>query len=226
MDSKEFLKKSLFEILTILIFSGAAFLIFEKPLYSTISCILSVSLSFLFLFYSQTAEQKRMEELSAIRFLYALILKLFDGYPLKVSYEHSLRYMIGSRNIYPLEVLMEKEGCPYHLGRFAFLFTSILEKEKQNEVHLPNYLPLIEDLGTIREEFRKDLYKYRLNKRKALAFSLVLSMVLVISLSYLKPDISSSNPLLPLLVLLYSSIIPSIEITYLSEMSKAAKYVS
>lgn len=227
MDSQEFLKKSLFEILTILIFSAAAFLLFGKTIYSLIAFLLSASVSFLFFFYGHHAEQKRMEELSAIRFLYALMLKIFDGYPLKVSYENSLRYLLGSRNIYPLETLMEKEGCPYPLGRFSPIFNAILEKEKQNEVHLPNYLPLIEDIGSLQEEFRKDLYGSRAKKRKALAVSLILSMLLVIAVSYLSPDTEKYfTPILPLLVLLYSSLLPSIEFTYLSEMSKAAKHVS
>lgn len=228
MKIKNYVKENVWEVVAIFIFSLTSFLIFKETLLTITSFFFSLFISLVIFYFGYKKEILRDQEISTLKFLSSYLLKITDGFSCKNSYELAIRHLIGKVTIIPYETIIDNPNSPYFLGKYNSFFILTLNKEKENEVHLPNYYPLLEDLEETINEFQNEIIKSKRMKLCLISLSLIFSLMFLTStlvLTNLYENLFNSN-FKYLLVFIFICIIPLIELYYVLSLERAKKYVN
>lgn len=227
MSLKEYLKENVWEFVGFIIIFILPFLIFESISLKIFVFILTSILTLFCFYYSFLNEVKIQKIIVSLKFFSSYLLRLNDGHSLKNCYESSIKPLIGYYEIISFEKILEKMYCPYDLKKYKSYFIYTLEKEKINEVQLPNYIPLQEDIDEIINYLSKEINKAKKEKVYSIVVVLIFALLSILIKIFDSTIFITLNKnyIKYLLVFLEILIIPIIEYIYIVNLERANNHV-
>ncbi len=225
MNTKEYIKKNKFELLSLIFFALSISFLTDSLSLTLIAFSLSTLISFALFYFSFRKEKTRTEEFVSLKFFSAFLQKLSEETNSYLAYQNSVHFLIGVFSVIDYHSINLDKKIPYCLGRYERYFKDILIKDQKSEALIPNYLPLLENIDEQIEKMRFHLQKAKQTKHISLAlmdFSIFFVLILSILISDSFPW---NNPFLYYLSIIVFLLIPAtIELVYLLKMKKAKKY--
>ncbi len=168
MKLNEFIKRRGVYLFSLFLLSVLYALIIPNTFFAVFCFLLSFSLSF----YSFYAYEKKAfsfeKEISSYSFFSSFLNSLMAQIPTKQSYEFALQYLLSYQEEVPYESIKENPSL-LTLYSFQPYFERIIEKDKKEEAHLSDYVPLINRL----EEKKSSYQKMRRQNEKSLSLFLL-----------------------------------------------------
>ncbi len=142
---KTFIKNNVFELLTAIAFISLAFVLYGNYFLASFFSLLDFFLFLLLKIKIDEIYNDREKRISAYSFLASFLRGIQNQKSAKTSYEQAVRYLLSYQEI-PLfeDILEENNLCLY---QYQTYFNFLLEKEKENQVHLYNYSSLISSIS-------------------------------------------------------------------------------
>lgn len=144
MKVEEFIKKNSRYIILIALFSvGLIFL--NSTILGVFACMTNLLINIILL--KKIIEQKTKGEakISAYFFLYSFLDNIQIGKSGKTAYEQALPHLISHQETAPYEEVLQ-EPTKISLYEYNNDFARIIQKENENELHLADYRPLLDDI--------------------------------------------------------------------------------
>ncbi len=160
MKLNEFIKRRAVCLFSLFLLSVIYALIIPNTVLAVLCFLLSFSLSFYALYVYEKKSLALEKEISAYSFFSSFLNSLMAQIPTKQSYEFALQYLLSYQESVPFESIKEN---PSLLSLYSYqpYFERIFLKDKKEEAHLADYVPLINSL-----EEKNSNYKSRLEKNE------------------------------------------------------------
>lgn len=167
MKLNEFIKRRGVYLFSFLLLSVLYALIIPNTILAVFCFLLSFSLSFYSLYTYEKKSMSMDKEISSYSFFSSFLNSLMAQIPTKQSYEFALQYLLSYQEQVPYESIKENPSL-LTLYSFQPYFERIFQKDKKEEAHLSDYVPLINSI----EEKKSSYQKLRARNEKNLRFFL------------------------------------------------------
>ncbi len=168
MKLNEFIKRRGVYLFSLFLLSVLYALIIPNTIFAVFCFLLSFSLSFYSLYTYEKKVFSFEKEISSYSFFSSFLNSLMAQIPTKQSYEFALQYLLSYQEEVPYESIKENPSL-LTLYSFQPYFERIIEKDKKEEAHLSDYVPLINRL----EEKKSAYQKMRRHNEKSLSLFLL-----------------------------------------------------
>ncbi len=168
MKLNEFIKRRGVYLFSLFLLSVLYALIIPNTIFAVFCFLLSCSLSFYSLYTYEKKVFSFEKEISSYSFFSSFLNSLMAQIPTKQSYEFALQYLLSYQEEVPYESIKENPSL-LTLYSFQPYFERIIEKDKKEEAHLSDYVPLINRL----EEKKSAYQKMRRHNEKSLSLFLL-----------------------------------------------------
>ncbi len=183
MKLNEFIKRRGIFLFSFLLLSVLYALIIPNTILAVLCFLLSFSLSVYALYVYEKKSLSIHKEVSAYSFFSSFLNSLLAQIPTKQSYEFALQYLLSYQEQVPFDSIRENSKllCLYSYQPY---FDRILEKDKNEEAHLSDFVPLINSLEEKTSSYKSMLVKNEKGMRLSLLvllcfFLLVFSLFLI-----------------------------------------------
>ncbi len=167
MKLNEFIKRRGVYLFSLLLLSVLYALIIPNTILAVFCFLLSFSLSFCSLYTYEKKSMSMDKEISSYSFFSSFLNSLMAQIPTKQSYEFALQYLLSYQEQVPYESIKENPSL-LTLYSFQPYFERIFQKDKKEEAHLSDYVPLINSI----EEKKSSYQKLRARNERYLRFFL------------------------------------------------------
>ncbi len=167
MKLNEFIKRRGVYLFSFLLLSVLYALIIPNTILAVFCFLLSFSLSFYSLYTYEKKSMSMDKEISSYSFFSSFLNSLMAQIPTKQSYEFALQYLLSYQEQVPYESIKENPSL-LTLYSFQPYFERIFQKDKNEEAHLSDYVPLINSI----EEKKSSYQKLRARNERNLRFFL------------------------------------------------------
>ncbi len=167
MKLNEFIKRRGVYLFSLLLLSVLYALIIPNTILAVFCFLLSFSLSFYSLYTYEKKSMSLEKEISSYSFFSSFLNSLMAQIPTKQSYEFALQYLLSYQEQVPYESIKENPSL-LTLYSFQPYFERIFQKDKKEEAHLSDYVPLINSI----EEKKSSYQKLRARNERNLRFFL------------------------------------------------------
>ncbi len=167
MKLNEFIKRRGVYLFSLLLLSVLYALIIPNTILAVFCFLLSFSLSFYSLYTYEKKSMSMDKEISSYSFFSSFLNSLMAQIPTKQSYEFALQYLLSYQEQVPYESIKENPSL-LTLYSFQPYFERIFQKDKKEEAHLSDYVPLINSI----EEKKSSYQKLRARNERNLRFFL------------------------------------------------------
>ncbi len=167
MKLNEFIKRRGVYLFSLLLLSVLYALIIPNTILAVFCFLLSFSLSFYSLYTYEKKSMSMDKEISSYSFFSSFLNSLMAQIPTKQSYEFALQYLLSYQEQVPYESIKENPSL-LTLYSFQTYFERIFQKDKKEEAHLSDYVPLINSI----EEKKSSYQKLRARNERNLRFFL------------------------------------------------------
>lgn len=167
MKLNEFIKRRGVYLFSLLLLSVLYALIIPNTILAVFCFLLSFSLSFYSLYTYEKTSMSLEKEISSYSFFSSFLNSLMAQIPTKQSYEFALQYLLSYQEQVPYESIKENPSL-LTLYSFQPYFERIFQKDKKEEAHLSDYVPLINSI----EEKKSSYQKLRARNERNLRFFL------------------------------------------------------
>lgn len=210
MKQSKFLKNQIRSILIISIASLFSAFLNSKLILGIISFLISLIASIVILSKIDKKEDNAKRKTAVYSFLISFWDGLFVGKSAPLAYESAIKYLTGYQDLIPYDEFIESSEKIE-----AFEYNNELKetcmKEKENESHLPDYLPLINEAKNKCNQTETTICK-ELNSIQRTLFILsmvLLGFVIIFRLSQNLKTYLSTNTYCIVCAFLFSLMIPS-----------------
>jgi len=179
----ERLKKHPTVLLASTLSSLLLFFLFQNIVFGLLTAFISLLLSLFFL-------KKTDEELDSfslrtfsLSFFSSFLTLIKNGQGSKSSYEYSTRYLLGKTTIEPYENILETGNPHYDFGKYTSFFKYMIQKDRENQIHLPNTEELIIELDEVIVNRKNKIIKMKKRQTDSELCLLICLFLLVIIFS-------------------------------------------
>lgn len=182
MKLKTFLKEEIRYLFVFLVYS-----FFITLLINNIACqILSFIISYFFevlLFYKiKKVEKEKEKKISAYNFLTHLLDSIYNLKSFEASYNESLSFLIGYQESKSFDEIKELKDKSYNLYGYENVFAKVILADENNEVHIKDYLPIINKLNEEITTFKNENIKQEKEFKKTLLITLFTLLIMIVLL--------------------------------------------
>jgi len=195
MQIRRFIRDDYREIIFCCVFSLLPFILIGNYLLATLCFIISFFVSNLIAFFTFKYKLSIETRISAFSFFSSFLLGLQDMKGTKESYDASIKYLVGKMETHPFDELLTMSLCPYDLGKYNCYFMYVLEKEKNNEAHLPSYCSLIKNLEkdiSFLSRQKKDILLEKINCQLIVFFFFSVFSLIIILFPAIRNSLTNS----------------------------------
>ncbi len=183
MKLNEFIKRRGVYLFSLLLLSVLYALIIPNTILAVFCFLLSFSLSFYSLYTYEKKSMSLEKEISSYSFFSSFLNSLMAQIPTKQSYEFALQYLLSYQEQVPYESIKENPSL-LTLYSFQPYFERIFQKDKKEEAHLSDYVPLINSIEEKKSSYQNLRSKNERNLRFFLSvlvcfFLLILALFLI-----------------------------------------------
>lgn len=183
MKLNEFIKRRGVYLFSLLLLSVLYALIIPNTIFAVFCFLLSFSLSFHSLYTYEKKSMSMDKEISSYSFFSSFLNSLMAQIPTKQSYEFALQYLLSYQEQVPYESIKENPSL-LTLYSFQPYFERIFQKDKKEEAHLSDYVPLINSIEEKKSSYQILRAKSERNLRFFLSilvcfFLLILALFLI-----------------------------------------------
>lgn len=192
------------------------FFIFQNKLFSLLACLMSIILSLILLKRTYALKKNKEDKLASLSFLYSFIYNLEDNKGTKESYESASKYLVGHSEIKAYDDFIASGIKLSSTEENQKLLDYLVEKERNNEIHLLNYHETLLNL-----ENDNGVLKARMTKASAITHKAELALIFMLLILTLIINLSNTilatlnNMVYNILALIASSLFfPAILLDY------------
>jgi len=179
----ERLKKHPTVLLASTLSSLLLFFLFQNIVFGLLTSFISLLLSLLLLAKTDAELDAFSLRTFSLSFFSSFLTLIKNGQGSKTSYEYSTRYLLGKTAIEPYENILETGNSHYDFGRYTSFFKYIIQKDRENQIHLPNTEELIIELDEVIANRKSKIIKMKKRQTDSELCLLICLFLLVIILS-------------------------------------------